>query len=163
MCQKAQQQRVTSDREAFRNESIIDIFSFSLDRSQFIQGKREKKNYCMLWFLLESHPARPRVINFDENIKNTLNVCGMSKEVKRRIWIFFIYFVGAIIIDNYLECGWGNENYGCGFWSSLTQCPFSTEYRLNLIMWKSTRERKWNYGKRFSIENCLIFTFSKLT
>jgi hypothetical protein len=57
----------------------------------------------MLWFLLV---ARPLVINFDENIKNTLNVCGMSKRSEKKNLNFFIYFVGAIIIDNYLECGW---------------------------------------------------------
>lgn len=52
---------------------------------------------------------RPLVINFDENIKNTLDMCveWAEREKWKEEFEFFYLFRWAIIIDNYLECGWG--------------------------------------------------------
>lgn len=66
--------------------------------------------YLLGWGLL-------LVINFDENIKKNccsssrarcVCECGMTRRWKEEFEFFYL-FRSAIIIDNYLECGWGME------------------------------------------------------
>lgn len=48
----------------------------------------------------------PFVINFDENIKKNFVECVWNDAKWKEEFEFF----RAIIIDNYLVCGWGMEN-----------------------------------------------------
>ena len=72
------------------------------------------------------------VINFDENIKKSQSVeCVWNERSEKKNLNFFYLFRWAIIIDNYLECGWGMMKLRLWFFGSSAK---EIQIRLRLYM-----------------------------